>query len=262
MRATSTASLVTIRAALVALAALAWLAAPSLPLVAQQAAARADAAGPPPPAAAADDALRDLPLTVVAGRGGAAGTLAVLLTGDGGWAPLDRQIADSLSAHGITVVALNSRSYFSRQRDPAGASADLARVMRRYTETSGSHRVVLVGYSRGADVLPFLVTRLPPEVASQVVLVVLIGPAHNANFKFHLIDLVSNHARKDDLATVPEIERLAPLPVLCVYGSDEKDSACPLVPPGTVHAVEMPGGHHFDGRYGEIARHVLDALSR
>lgn len=204
--------------------------------------------------------LSDLPLRVVPARG-ALSAVAVLLTGDGGWASLDRTVADSLAAHGVQVVVLDSRKYFSKQRNPDGAAADLARVLDRYAPQGEGRRILLVGYSRGADVLPFLVTRLPRELAARTALVALIGPAHNANFKFHLVDLISNHSRGDDLATVPEIEKLAPLRVLCVYGTGEKDSACPRLAPGAADLVAMPGGHHFDGRYGEIAQRILGALA-
>src|SRR6185312_11181986 len=67
-----------------------------------------------------------LPLHEVAAQGIRSHTLAVMLSGDGGWAAIDKELSDSLAAHGIAVVGLDSRSYFSTQRDPAGASTDLA----------------------------------------------------------------------------------------------------------------------------------------
>jgi len=41
---------------------------------------------------------------------------------------------------------------------------DLARVIEHYTRTWNKPRVLLIGYSQGADVLPFLVNRLPEEI--------------------------------------------------------------------------------------------------
>jgi type IV secretory pathway VirJ component len=185
--------------------------------------------------------------------------LAVLLTGDGGWAGLDKQLADSISSHGTPVVAVDSRAYFSKQRDPEGASQDLARILRHYLASSGAEHVLLVGYSRGAEVLPFMATRLPADLLERVQVIALLGPARNANFKFHLIDLVSNRSRKDDLMTIPEIEKLRGHRILCFYGVDEKESACRSLPSTLATSYEMPGGHHFGKKYGVIATKILEA---
>jgi type IV secretory pathway VirJ component len=207
------------------------------------------------------DSVTDLPLVVVRASGAPSGTLAVMLTGDGGWAALDRTLADSIAAHGTPVVALDSRTYLSRQHDPDSAANDLARILRHYLPYSAASRVLLVGYSRGADVLPFMATRLPPDLLAKVRVVALLGPASNANFRFHLIDLISNRHRKDDLPTVPEIEKLRGRRILCFYGVKEKQSACPSLPPGLATSFEMPDGHHFGKRYGEIGARIVEALS-
>jgi len=208
----------------------------------------------------AADSLGNLPLKVVPAASAPAQRLAVLFTGDGGWAAIDKELSDSLSAHGALVVAVNSREYFSSQRTPDGAAQDLDRIIRHYESTLAARSLVLVGYSRGANVLPFLVTRLPADLLAQTRVVALLAPAVNANFRFHLVDLISNHRRKDDLMTVPEIERIHGPTVLCVYGDDETDSACPLVKAGTATVIDLPGGHHFDRKYGEIASRILAAI--
>ncbi|MBX6332508.1 MAG: cutinase family protein, partial [Gemmatimonadaceae bacterium] len=193
------------------------------------------AASPAPTAATAGvapaDSLADLPLTVLPATAPGDSTLAVLITGDGGWATLDRTVADSLVHHGIPVVGLNSRTYLSTPRDPGQAARDVARILRTYLPAFGKSRVVLVGYSRGADMMPFVVTRLPAELRERVAVVALMGAAPNVNFKFHLIDLITNKHRKDDLMTVPEIEKVHGPRVLCFYGEDEKESACRALAP-------------------------------
>lgn len=53
----------------------------------------------------------DLPLVNVAARQ-PGNTLAILLTGDGGWADLDRTLSSALAAHGITVIGWDSLRYY------------------------------------------------------------------------------------------------------------------------------------------------------
>jgi len=218
--------------------------------------------GSPSVRAARDtDSLSDLPLKVVRPTpGDSAHELAVFLTGDGGWAAIDKEISDSLVRHGIPVVALNSREYLANKRTPERVASDVTRMIRHYGRSLGRSAVLLIGYSRGADILPFVVNRLPPDIVSRVRLIALLGLAPNANFKFHLVDLITNHHRPDDLPTVPEVARLHDQHVLCFYGVEEKEAACRLLPASVATVVAMPGGHHFGGRYGEIATRILDAL--
>jgi len=211
--------------------------------------------------AGAADSLSGLPLEVVQpAPGTSAAQLAIILTGDGGWAALDKEIADSLARHGIPVVALDSRAYLHTKRTPEQVAGDVARIIRYYGRSFARSEVVLIGYSRGADMLPFVVNRLPPDLRSEVRLTALLGLAPNANFKFHLIDLVTNHHRADDLPTVPEVLKLHDPRTLCFYGVTEKEAACKSLPDSVATVVVMPDGHHFGGRYGVIADRILTAL--
>jgi type IV secretory pathway VirJ component len=56
--------------------------------------------------------------------------LAVMLTGDGGWAAIDKRIADDLAERGVAVVGFDSRSYLMKARTPGEAAAGGARVIR------------------------------------------------------------------------------------------------------------------------------------
>lgn len=219
-------------------------------------AVRAHAALPPPPAA-----LTDLPLIEVPASGVGNGTFAIMLSGDGGWAGLDKNIARALAAKGIPVVGFDSLRYFWRKRTPDRLAVDLDRVVRYYAAHWHKHRVVLLGYSQGADVLPFAINRLPPATRAQVAQTVLMGLSDKASFEFHL----SSWLQRDDdsgLPILPEARQLRADATLCLYGEDEKESLCPRIPPGHVTSRALPGGHHFDGAYDRLADIILARLAR
>jgi type IV secretory pathway VirJ component len=203
----------------------------------------------------------DLPLVELRATGAPTRTLAVMLSGDGGWASIDRDIGGQLAARGVDVVGLNSLRYFWTRRTPESAAADLDRILRHYLAAWGGQRVLLLGYSRGADVLPFLAARLAPDLRSRVSLVVLLGPSRSVDFEFHLSDWVANADRGTELPIRPEVEKLRGLNVLCVYGKDETDSLCPELGPAQAIVLEQPGGHHFGGDYDDIVTHILAAAS-
>jgi type IV secretory pathway VirJ component len=212
------------------------------------------------PAARAADDVSGLPLRAMPAKSANPMALAVMLSGDGGWASIDKRIAEVLTAHGVAVVGLDSRSYLMKARTPDEASADMARVIRHYSAQWAIPRVGIVGYSRGADIAPFIVNRLPAGLREQIVLVALLGPAERANFQFHWADLLSDTSRPSDIPILPELERLRGTPVLCVYGKDEKETLCRLADTGAVKVDRRDGHHHFDGEYDAIAIEVLRLL--
>lgn len=205
--------------------------------------------------AAAD--VADLPLVEVPASGAPTGTLAVILSGDGGWASIDRDIGGQLAAHGVGVVGVNSLRYFWTRRTPDGAAADLARILRHYIAAWHAQRVVLLGYSRGADVLPFMASRLPPDLRARVALVGLLGPGTSVDFEFHLSEWVADAARAGALPVRPEVEKLRGMPILCIYGADESDSLCPALDATLATPLPQPGGHHFGGDYDAVVGRIL-----
>jgi type IV secretory pathway VirJ component len=209
--------------------------------------------------------VRDLPLVEVPATGVPAAEdralFAVLLTGDGGWAGIDQDLAGALAARGIPVVGLNTLKYFWAARTPETAARDLERIVRRYAVAWQRAQVLLIGYSFGADVLPFLYTRLPEDVRAAVRTVNLLGLSETATFEFHVADWIPG-ADAGGRATLPEIRRMSPAPVLCLYGADETDSPCTKLAGGAVKAASLPGGHHFGGDYPSLVRQIAEYAHR
>ena len=186
--------------------------------------------------------------------------LAVLLTGDGGWADLDRQVSARLVAAGVPVVGWNSLKYYWVQRSPEEASRDLERILVHYLAKWSKTRVVLVGYSRGADVLPFLASRLPPGRLKQVRLLALLGPATSNRFEPLASAYTHLGAQAPELPTAPELGKLRGMRILGFYGADETDSLCKVTTPDLMECIQLPGSHHFGGAYAQIAERILAEL--
>ncbi len=207
-------------------------------------------------------ALGNLPVVEVPASPGTPATdlLAIILSGDGGWAGLDKEVAQALAEHGIPVAGLDSLRYFWTARTPQSIAADLDTLARYYLQHFGKKRVLLIGYSQGADVLPFAVNRLSPATRPRVALVVLMGMSEHAVFEFHVSNWISDD--NSGPATLPEVSRISGVPILCIYGDGDNDSLCPKLDPAKVKVVKLPGGHHFNGDYARLAREILAAANR
>jgi type IV secretory pathway VirJ component len=186
--------------------------------------------------------VADLPLIEIPAAGSDS-IFAILITGDGGWARADRGLSAPLVAHGVPVVGLEAPRYLTPARTPDESARDLVRVIRHYITAWGRNRVIVIGYSRGADIAPFMVARLPDELRRRVALVALLGPSEWVGFEYHVVDLVANIHRAGDLPVRPEIERLRGTPVLCIYGHRDRHAICPELDPSLARPVLRSGGH-------------------
>jgi type IV secretory pathway VirJ component len=195
--------------------------------------------------------LVEVPATAVTGRR----EMAIIVSGDGGWAELDKSVAAGLAAQGIPTVGLSSLRYFWTPRTPEAAAADLARIITHYSAAWRVERVILVGYSFGADVLPFLVNRLDAASRAKVAEVALLGFTTTARFEFHVAEWVGQN-RGPEYPTVPEVDRLT-VPVTCVMGAGEQDSACGELRTPEVRVVTVGTGHHFGGEYARLVDAIL-----
>jgi len=208
-----------------------------------------------------DADLSDLPLVEVPATGSSRNALAVMITGDGGWAGVDREIGAGLAAAGVGVVGLNALNYFWTARTPQGLGADLDRILRHYLKHWEKDQALLIGYSMGADVMPFAVNHLSKIVRDQVKCVALLAPGRQTAFEFHL----SNWLGGGGGATYPvqpEVDRIEGPGIICMYGQTEADSLCPLLDAGRVKVMEMKGGHHFGGNYDPLIRAIVSQVTR
>lgn len=183
--------------------------------------------------------------------------MAVLYSGDGGWGPLDRGVAKVLAKDGVPVLGVNSLRYFLDKRPPQAVADDLADQLRSHQAKWDRRKIVLVGYSFGADALPAIVPLLPADLRDQIQGVVLIGTGPHGDLTFRPASWL-NRPTAHSFPVAPAVEALKGLPMTCIYGDKERLDICPNLP---IRQVKLRGGHHFNGDYAGLGRAVAEAAS-
>ncbi len=208
-------------------------------------------------AALQDVRLADLPLVEIPATAepapAAAGRLAVVLSGDGGWASLDRSIATEFARRGIPVVGIDSLRYFWKVRTPEQTAGDVAAIIAHYLVAWHRTRVDLVGYSFGADVLPFVANRLPADMALRLATITMVEPSLSATFEIHVSDWLPG-ITTPGLPLAPEVAGLK-LPPLCLHGGGDADTICSHLPAAQVEQIGK--GHHLGGQGDLIVKRIL-----
>jgi type IV secretory pathway VirJ component len=215
-----------------------------------------------PVAAALAADVNDLPLVVLPVQTPAT-KLVLMISGDGGWAGIDKEVGAQLADRGLPVIGVSSLKYFWKRRTPEETAADMTRVLRHYLNSWKASQIVLVGYSFGADVMPFIVNRLPADLRARIASVNLLALGERADFEVHVSGWMGG-VGSDALLIAPELARTADLRRLCLYGAGDHDSTAScagFVGPRSV-SRQVGQGHHFGYLYSEIADQIADFAGR
>jgi type IV secretory pathway VirJ component len=192
------------------------------------------------------DQVSDLPLIITNPKiENKEAPVALLISGDGGWYGFEQSIADNLANIGIPTVGLDSRKYFWSRRTPEKTAVDVARALSFYGKKWGRNKFLLIGYSVGAELVPFIVTRLPEAVKSATISAVLLSPDLYTDFEVHFTNMLGMGNHQNTYDVIKEIKSIQPLLTLCIFGDGEKSKVPELLAGTSVKIKAIPGDHHY-----------------
>ncbi len=182
------------------------------------------------------------------------------VSGDGGRGFFDANLSRELRSNHISVIYLNSFKYFRPKKTPDRFAGDIIPVLKDYDQKWANKEIILIGYSFGGDVVPFLYTRLPEDLKQKVRLVVLLTPASTSDFKIHLSDMMG--ADNDyDYDVVKEAEKIVKSRVLVIFGEKEHHSFPSDYQQENFHIIFKKGHHRFTDE-DFVMENILKELNR
>ena len=206
-------------------------------------------------------ALEALPLTLVETRAKQA-LLSIIISGDGGWRDIDKKVAAYLAEDGIPTVGVDALRYFWSERSPTETAQDLERIIDAYAPRYGAEKILLIGYSFGANVLPAAYLEMRADYRDRVVLLSLLAPSRKADFEIAVSGWLGVEGEGKAGFVADSVRAGDPAKVQCIYGLQEKESACHDLLKTPAKVLALPGGHHFDGDYRALTNHIVAAALR
>jgi type IV secretory pathway VirJ component len=171
--------------------------------------------------------------------------VALLVSGDGGWYGFEQSIADKLANHGIPTLGLDAKKYFWKRRTPEETASDMIKALNFYSKEWGRERFLLIGYSLGAEIVPFITSRLPGEMSDKVTLTVLLSPETTTDFEIHVSNMLGIGNRQNTFQVMDEIIKAQIVPTLIIIGDGEKTRVPELLTGTSVKIKKIPGDHHY-----------------
>jgi type IV secretory pathway VirJ component len=203
--------------------------------------------------------IKDFPIVITNARSeDKDAPISLIISGDGGWYSFEQQIADHLADQGIPTLGLDSKKYFWNRKTPEETAGDIVKVLNYYSKEWGRDRFVLIGYSLGAEIVPFIVNRLPGDMISKIVSTVLLSPAINTDFEIHISNMMGIGSRQNTYNVMDEIVKMQSVPTLIIFGEGEKSKIPGLLTGTSVKIRLIPGDHHYKFNLSLIMKTMKD----
>lgn len=209
-----------------------------------------------PPMSFATTLPDKLPLTLVPTAVQSEQPLVFFISGDGGWTEFDQKLSETLAHRGMPVVGLDARKYFWKEKTPIQTAAALSAAIAQYMKLWNKKTFVLLGFSFGAAIVPFVATNLPPGLQKSLRGVTALSPDERTDFEVHLTDMLNLGANTGKYNVVAEMVRIKE-EVLCLFGHDEDNSVETKLTQAGIRVVNLPGGHYYDHKYDAVAEVIF-----
>lgn len=206
--------------------------------------------------------VKDLPLVITKSKSAdPEAPVALIISGDGGWYSFEQSIADNLADKGIPTVGLDSKKYFWKRKTPDETTRDIETALNYYSKLWGRSKFLLIGYSLGAEIIPFVVNRLPETMKAVISSSVMLSPGTSTDFEIHISNMLGMGNRQNTYNVAKEITRMDKIPALIILGSGEKTEVPEILAGTDVNIVKIPGDHHYKFNVPLIIKTMKDYKS-
>ncbi len=192
--------------------------------------------------------------------------LVLVLSGEGGWRAFDIQLAKWLSDDGYWVGGIDCMKYFWKPQDDRAQLAkdvsSFAAALKRTSHAAAGTRVILAGFSFGADLAPWIAGAAPPELP--VASLLMIGPDLTGSLEARVTEILGFKPSGHTFDTAKALAESRAVPVLFVHGGKDDNSSAPQLHQAFAGpkrlAVIAGATHHFAGHEQELRTAILDGL--
>jgi type IV secretory pathway VirJ component len=186
--------------------------------------------------------------------------LILYFSGDGGWNSFSTKLSEELRSEGYTICSINSRAYFWEKKNATTVAAELTSLISNLLASRKNKHILFIGYSFGADILPFVLKECAPLVLANAEGLLLVSPSASTDFEIHVSELIGFNG-KHNFMVAEAINQLSLKKIIAVTGTEEHDFPAQLVTQKNFSHIVLPGAHHFEGNTAELTSIIINNFS-
>jgi type IV secretory pathway VirJ component len=202
----------------------------------------------------------DYPITLIPSAKADSLPLAFVISGDGGWTSFDQSFAESLAEKGMPVVGLDSQKYFWNPKTPEETTMDIAKAVEHYMVQWKKKSFILIGYSFGACIVPFVANRLSENLKTVLKAVYSLSPDEKGDFEIHVADMLNLGVSSDRYNVLEEMKNVRPKQPICIFGNEEDEDLRNHFSSIDLKIILLPGNHHYKDDFKGITNAIFNNL--
>ena len=115
---------------------------------------------------------------------------------------------------------------------------------------------MLVAYSFGAEVMPFVFNLLPMDLSTMVVNISLLSPSTYTDFEIHLLPIFESSDAKSE-SVIAALNKISSKPLTLIFGREENNFPVSQLKINNYTTVVLNGGHHYDGDKIKLCQAII-----
>ena len=121
---------------------------------------------------------------------------------------------------------------------------------------AGRKKIMLIGYSFGAGVMPFVFNLLPADASAQIVNSSLLSPGTHTGFEIHL-SVMPGAGFSGGESVVAAINKITAKPLTLIFGEGENSFPLNHLKNKNYVSIILKGGHYYDGDEAKLCNTVI-----
>jgi type IV secretory pathway VirJ component len=188
--------------------------------------------------------------------------LVFLISGDGGWTSFDHALGESLAEKGMPVVGLDAQGYFWNLKTPEKCAMEFGQAVEHYLQQWNKKNFIMVGYSFGANVIPFVAEKLTPELQELLKGLYCLSPNEKADFEIHIMDMLGFKGKRESYNVPSQINKMRSYNPTCIFGDQEDQSLPARFKEAGASVITIPGNHHYNNNPARAGEAILQEVEK